>query len=159
MMFGIKYPVFLSNKIVAHLRSNKILIAGNGGSATMADHMAGELVGTFYGNKPLFALSLTNSAIITAIANDLGYEHIFSRQIQAYGKKGDLLILFTTTNMNTRSIIDPHSANIQNAITVANKMGIKTIIFPQIGKTTEDIQDNQQKLMHEVCKRVKQYFK
>ena len=79
-------------------RGNKCLIAGNGGSSTMASHFAGELVCKFETERrALPAIALTNPAIITAVANDDGYEHVFARQVEALGKKGDILIILSTS--------------------------------------------------------------
>ena len=97
---------------------NKIILCGNGGSATDASHIAAEFVGKFEKDRnPLPAISLTdNISTITAIANDYGFEEIFSRQIKAIGKKNDLLIAISTSG---------NSKNILKAIKVANELGIK----------------------------------
>lgn len=77
----------------------KALIAGNGGSAAEAQHFAGELVGRFRRERAAYAaLALTaDSAILTAIANDYGYEAVFARQVEALGQPGDLLLLLSTS--------------------------------------------------------------
>ena len=77
----------------------KILLAGNGGSAAQAQHMAGELMGRFAFDRPgLPAIALTtDTAVLTAIGNDYGYEHVFARQVQAHGNKGDVFIGFSTS--------------------------------------------------------------
>lgn len=83
-------------------RGGKILLAGNGGSAAQAQHMAGELMGRFAFDRPgLSAISLTaDTTVMTAIGNDYGYEHIFSRQVQAHGNKGDVFIGFSTSGQS-----------------------------------------------------------
>lgn len=80
-------------------RGGKILLAGNGGSAAQAQHMAAELMGRFAFDRPgLPALALTtDTCVLTAIGNDYGFEHIFSRQVQAHGNKGDVFIGFSTS--------------------------------------------------------------
>jgi D-sedoheptulose 7-phosphate isomerase len=80
-------------------QDGKILLAGNGGSAADAQHIAGELVSRFAFDRPgLPAISLTtDTSILTAIGNDYGYETLFARQIQAHGKKGDVFIGFSTS--------------------------------------------------------------
>ena len=80
-------------------RGGKILLAGNGGSAADAQHIAGELVSRFAFDRPgLPAIALTtDSSILTAIGNDYGYEKLFSRQVQAHGNKGDVLIGYSTS--------------------------------------------------------------
>lgn len=92
--------------VSVYQRGNKILIAGNGGSAADAQHMAAELSGRFNFDRPgIPAIALTaNSSAVTAIANDYGYEKIFSRQTQAYGQPGDLFVGISTSG-NSRNIV------------------------------------------------------
>ena len=78
---------------------NKILICGNGGSASQADHFAAELVGTGYP-----CISLTNPAVVTAIANDYGYASVFSLQLEAIGSEGDAVIMLTTSGLSKNII-------------------------------------------------------
>ncbi|MFH1874300.1 MAG: D-sedoheptulose 7-phosphate isomerase [Pseudomonadota bacterium] len=109
--------------IISALKAgNKVLLAGNGGSAADAQHIAGELVGKFYKDRdPLPAIALhTNSSIITALANDYGYETVFERQVKCWGKKGDVLIGLSTSGK---------SPNILRAFDVAKKQGLKIIAF------------------------------
>ncbi|MDR2504131.1 MAG: D-sedoheptulose 7-phosphate isomerase [Deltaproteobacteria bacterium] len=85
---------------VAALRGgNKILLAGNGGSAADCQHIAGELVGRFAFNRPaLPAVALTtDSSILTAIGNDYGYERLFARQVEALGRAGDVFMAYSTS--------------------------------------------------------------
>jgi D-sedoheptulose 7-phosphate isomerase len=86
---------------------NKTLIAGNGGSAADAQHIAGEFVSKFYFDRPgLASIALTtDTSILTAIGNDYGYEKIFSRQIQANGVEGDIFIGISTSG-NSKNIIE-----------------------------------------------------
>ena len=88
--------VQISNVCInAYKNNKKILIAGNGGSAADAQHIAGELVNKFYFDRAglaAFALT-TDTSILTAIGNDYGYEKLFSRQIQANGDKGDVSVI------------------------------------------------------------------
>ena len=83
----------------AVLAGKKVLLCGNGGSAADAQHIAAELVGRFViERRPLAAIALTtDSSALTAIANDYGYEHVFSRQVEALGAEGDVLIAITTS--------------------------------------------------------------
>jgi D-sedoheptulose 7-phosphate isomerase len=87
--------------------NNKILFAGNGGSAADAQHLAGELVSRFYFDRPgLPSMALTtDTSILTAIGNDYGYDKLFSRQIQALGNKGDVFIGISTSG-NSKNVID-----------------------------------------------------
>ena len=83
----------------------KIIFAGNGGSAADSQHLAAELVGRFTVNrKALKAISLTtDTSNLTSIANDFGFEHVFSRQLDAIGNKGDILIILSTSG-NSKNI-------------------------------------------------------
>ena len=100
--------------------SGKVLICGNGGSAADAQHIAAELSGRFKKERKALAgiaLSVDTSAI-TAIANDYGFEAIFSRQVEAYGREDDVLIAISTSG---------NSVNIINAIKKAKEIGLKVI--------------------------------
>ncbi len=86
--------------LVETLRSgHKVLVVGNGGSAAEAQHFAAELVGRFKRDRmPYAVISLaTDTAILTAVANDYGYQEIFARQLRALGQPGDLLVAFSTS--------------------------------------------------------------
>ena len=89
----------------------KVLTAGNGGSAADALHMAEELIGRYRTNRaPLPAVALAADATaLTCIGNDFGFEHIFSRQVQALGQEGDLLVLFSTSG-NSQNLIEAAAA-------------------------------------------------
>jgi D-sedoheptulose 7-phosphate isomerase len=101
-------------------KGNKILVFGNGGSATQASHFAAELVNKFYfERKPLCAISLASDiANLTSIANDSEYKYIFSRQLEALGKPGDVALGITTSG---------RSPNVLDALDKARKMNMKTI--------------------------------
>ena len=98
----------------------KILLAGNGGSAADAQHVAGELVGRFAFDRPgLPAVALTvDTSILTAVANDYGYEAVFARQVQALGAAGDVFIGYSTSG---------RSPNILRALAEARARGLVTI--------------------------------
>ncbi|SFV56634.1 Phosphoheptose isomerase 1 [hydrothermal vent metagenome] len=103
-----------------YAKGNKILVAGNGGSAADAQHIVAELVSRFYFDRdglPAIALT-TDTSILTAIGNDYGYEKLFARQIQANGLKGDIFIAISTSG---------NSANIIEAIKEAKKREIITV--------------------------------
>ncbi|HEB9272661.1 phosphoheptose isomerase [Campylobacter sp. BCW_6875] len=92
--------------IKAYKNGNKTLLAGNGGSAADAQHIAGEFVSRFYFDRPgiaSIALS-TDTSILTAIGNDYGYENLFARQVQAQGVKGDVFIGISTSG-NSKNIL------------------------------------------------------
>jgi len=98
----------------------KILLAGNGGSAADAQHIAGELVSRFAFDRPgLPAIALTtDTSILTAIGNDYGFERLFSRQVQAHGRRRDVFIAYSTSG---------RSLNILNALQEARARGLITI--------------------------------
>ena len=106
--------------IDAYKAGNKTILAGNGGSAADAQHIAGEFVSRFYFDRPgLPSLALsTDTSVITAIGNDYGYKKVFSRQIQANGKRGDIFIAISTSG---------NSANILEALKESKKHGIITV--------------------------------
>ena len=152
----------ISRLIVNALQNdNKILFVGNGGSASDCDHLATEFVSKFYKDRHAFnAISLTsNNALITALSNDFGYDNAFSRQIEAIGKKGDVLIALSTSG---------NSKNIIQSINVANEMELTTIgltgqkecqmdnicnILVKIpSQETPIIQECQMTLGHLICK-------
>ena len=103
-------------------RGNKLLFAGNGGSAADAQHWAGELVSRFYFDRPgLPAIALTtDTSILTAIGNDYGYDYVFARQVEALGKPGDVLYAISTSG---------NSANILRAVDAAKKAQVEVIGF------------------------------
>lgn len=110
-----------ANAVVeAYRNGHRALLAGNGGSAADAQHIAGELVSKFYFERPAIdAVALTtNTSILTAIGNDLGYEVLFSRQVEAMGHKGDVFIGISTSG---------NSKNIVKALEVCKERGIYTI--------------------------------
>ena len=90
----------------AYLKEKKTLLAGNGGSAADAQHIAGEFVSRFYFDRPgIASIALTtDSSILTAIGNDYGYDKLFERQIQALGSAGDVFIAISTSG-NSPNIV------------------------------------------------------
>src|ERR1700733_11815731 len=106
--------------VAAIRRGNKVLFAGNGGSAADAQHLAAELVGKLAYDRPgLPAMSLTtDTSILTAVGNDYGYELVFSRQVDAIGVAGDVLIGISTSG---------RSRNLVTAFTAARAKSITTI--------------------------------
>ncbi len=103
-------------------RGGMVALCGNGGSASQAEHFAGELVGRFTMDRPpLPAIALTsNSAVVTAIANDYGFEEVFARQVEAYLGSGDVLVGLTTSG---------RSRNVVRAFEVARELGVATVAF------------------------------
>lgn len=113
----------IAQKCIAAIRANgKILFAGNGGSAADSQHLAAELVSRLCYDRPGMAgIALTtDTSALTAIGNDYSYENLFSRQVEAIGQKGDVLIAISTSGK---------SPNILKALTTARAKGITTIGF------------------------------
>lgn len=98
----------------------KVLFCGNGGSAADAQHLAAELSGRFYLNRPpLFAEAMhVNSSFITAVSNDFGFEMAYARMVEAAGRPGDILVAMSTSG---------NSPNILAAVEAAKNGGLKTI--------------------------------
>ena len=109
-----------SEAIDVYKNSNKILIAGNGGSAADAQHIAGEFVSKFYLDRPgLASIALTtDTSILTAISNDYGYQNIFARQVQANGEKGDMFIGISTSGNSENILAAWKACNDKEIITV-----------------------------------------
>ena len=97
----------------------KILSCGNGGSMSDAMHFAEELTGRFRGNRPAIpAMAISDSGHITCVANDFGYEHIFARFIEGFGKQGDVLLAISTSG---------NSSNVLNAAQAARANGMQVV--------------------------------
>lgn len=113
---------------------NKVLIAGNGGSAADAQHVAAEFVARFEFDRPglpSIALS-TDTSMLTAIGNDYGYEQVFSRQVQAQGRAGDVFIGLSTSG---------NSKNVLRAVEACKDMGIVTVALCGAGGRLREVCD------------------
>jgi len=111
----------ISKEIAATLKSGgKVLLCGNGGSATIAQQIASQLTGVFYYDRPPLNVEAlhTNSSYITSISNQYSFEEVYARLILAQGNPGDMLIAISAFG---------HSNNVINALRMANKVGMKTI--------------------------------
>ena len=106
----------------AYRKGNKTLLAGNGGSAADAQHLAGEFVSRFYFDRPgIASIALTtDTSILTAVSNDYGFSRVFARQIQAQGREGDVFIGISTSG---------NSPNIVEAFKECKSKGIFSIGF------------------------------
>ena len=137
-----------------------IYMAGNGGSATDSQHFVAELLGRYKKNrKPYSAVSLSSDiGTITCIANDFGYENVFSRQLEALGRKKDLLITFSTSG-NSKNIINllktSKKKKIFSICLLGNKGGRskKLCDYPVVidSTNTARIQEMHQLIYHNVC--------
>lgn len=159
---GNKLLAFTSVLNVILRNRQKVLIFGNGGSAAEASHFAAELIGRFDGiNKPYAAIALQDPCVITALANDYGFEHVFSKQIEALADYGDMAVAFSTSGT---------SPNILFGLQAARLLGLPTALFT--GEAQDDplvadfvlripsfdtatIQECHLSLIHEVCRTIK----
>lgn len=120
---------------ICYKNGGKVLFCGNGGSAADAQHLAAELSGRFYFDRPpLDAEALhVNSSYVTAVANDYSYDEIYSRYVNGVGKKGDVLIGISTSG---------NSENILRALKVAKSKGMATVAMTgKSGGKMKDIAD------------------
>ena len=111
----------ITTKIIKAFKDgNKLLLCGNGGSASDAQHIAAELSGRFIKErKPLYAEALhVNSSYMTAVSNDYGFESTYSRMLEAIGEKGDVLIALSTSG---------NSENVVNAVKMANSLDMLSV--------------------------------
>ena len=111
----------ITTKVIKAFKDgNKLLLCGNGGSASDAQHIAAELSGRFIKErKPLYAEALhVNSSYMTAVSNDYGFEYTYSRMLEAIGKKGDVLIALSTSG---------NSENVVNAVKMANSLEMLSV--------------------------------
>ena len=112
----------VTESVTAFQSDKKMLFCGNGGSASDAQHIAAELSGRFYSDRPpLYAEALhVNSSFMTAVANDYGYEATYARMVEAKGRKGDILVGISTSG---------NSPNVVKAIQKAKEIGMTTVGF------------------------------
>ena len=117
-----KIQKIVIKSIAAFKDDKKMLLCGNGGSASDAQHIAAELSGRFYADRPpLYAEALhVNSSYMTAVANDYGYEATYARMVEAAGRKGDVLLGISTSG---------NSPNVVKAMQKAKEIGMLTIGF------------------------------
>lgn len=142
-------------------KKKKVLICGNGGSAAESQHFAAELVGRFEltGRQGLPALSLTaDTAVLTAWANDFGYDDVFARQVEAYGEKGDVLFCFSTSGNSANVINAMKAARAKDMICIAltGKRGGEMSLYAHVNMTvpssnTQRIQELHLHVLHTLC--------
>jgi len=129
---SIKTTDQIANLIADTFRiGNKVIVCGNGGSSTDAMHFAEEFTGRFRkARKALPVISLTDSSHITCVANDMGFEEIFARGVEAYGNEGDVFIGISTSG---------NSENVIKALARAKELEIKTVAL--LGKNGGKLKD------------------
>ena len=147
---------------------NKILVCGNGGSASDASHIAGELVGRFLLERdPLPVISLSaDTSVLTAWSNDYSYDEVFARQIKALGNNGDLLLALSTSGNSKNVIKGAIQAKDQSMMIIsltgkkANKLSELSDICIQAPSTsTPIIQQCHQVFYHYLCLKIEEAFK
>lgn len=154
-------------EIAARMKAGgRVLVCGNGGSAADAQHMAGELVNRFLLDRPPFAaIALsTDTSVLTAVGNDCGFDRVFEKQVLAHGRKGDVLIAFTTSG---------NSPNVVRAVEAARREGLLTVALTggsggRVGSLAERclcvrsaphtprIQEGHHLIMHALCERIEE---
>mgnify|MGYP001185774093 FL=1 len=152
----------------AYKKGNKIILAGNGGSAADSQHIAAEFVSRFEFDRPgLPALALTtDTSILTAIGNDYGYENLFSRQLEAQACEGDIFIGITTSGTSP-NILKAFDAAIDKKLTTIGFCGSKGIssencdyVLKVPSDKTARIQESHILIGHIICGYIeKEYFK
>lgn len=158
--------VQLSQLIIgAYKTKNKVLLAGNGGSAADSQHIAGELVNKFYlDRKPLSAMALsTDTSVLTSWANDKNYDFVFERQVEAHGNPGDILILLSTSG-NSSNLINAVRMAKDKRMTIIGLLGkdggkLKTICDYEITVPSDDtarVQEAHKVIYHTICQLVEQ---
>jgi D-sedoheptulose 7-phosphate isomerase len=139
---------------------NKLLVCGNGGSASDAAHFATELVVRFTKDRPAYpAIALAgDGGLLTAAGNDYGFDEIFARQVAAYGKENDLLICLTTSGKSKNVVRALEEAKTRKLKTVAllGRDGGSTIGLAEVdllvrGDSTARIQEAHKLLLHVLC--------
>ena len=151
--------------IEAYKAGKKVLLIGNGGSAADAQHIAGELVGRFrIERKALPAIALTtDTSTLTALANDYGYDTVFSRQLEALANEGDVLIAITTSGTSPNILKAIETARSEGVVVIAltgedgsklKGMADLTITVPS--KDTQRIQEAHITIGHIICHLVEQ---
>ncbi len=146
--------------IRAFKNKNKVLFCGNGGSAADAQHLAAELSGKYYlDREPLPAEPLNiNTSFLTAVANDLSYEEVFSRLIRAMGRPGDVLVAISTSGKSKNIIKATEAANKLKMITVGftgqgggDMEGLCKYLIKIPSKDTPRIQESHITIGHIIC--------
>lgn len=155
----------VANSVVRCLRNNnKVLIAGNGGSAADAQHFAAELVGRYKVNrKALPAIALTtDSSILTAVSNDFGYPSVFTRQLEALANNGDVFIGISTSG-KSESILNAldicGDLQVQSFMLTSEKCDIQCDSIIKVpNNETNHIQELHISIIHFICELVDESF-
>lgn len=147
------------------LDGHMLLTCGNGGSATDAQHLAEELIGRYRANRrALPAVALTaDSAALTCIANDFGYDHVFARQVEGLARPGDLLVCFSTSGNSPNVVAALEAARARGARSVAllgkdggAARGLADLALVVASVDTARIQEAHLQVLHYICEVVEQ---
>lgn len=152
--------------VSALVAGNKVICFGNGGSASQASHMAGELTGRFANSRlPLPAMSLSADAgTVTCISNDFGYEALFERQVEAFAQTGDVALALTTSGKSPNVIRGIKAAKARGAVTIAltGKAGLSGAgadhLLAVPSDVTAHIQEVHLMLLHLWCMEIDRAF-
>lgn len=155
----VSYDAALTNLIGAMKSGAKVLVFGNGGSSADASHFAAEFVGRFMKERAaLPAISLTaETAALTAIANDYGYDRVFARQVEAFGRPGDVAIGITTSGKSANVIAGLRAARARGLATIAlaGQRGLAEpaadILIAVPSERTYEIQEVHKIVLHSLC--------
>jgi D-sedoheptulose 7-phosphate isomerase len=148
-------------------RGGKIVAFGNGGSAADSQHFAAELVGRFrVARRALSAIALTtDTSVITSIANDFAYEHVFVRQIQALGRAHDVAFAISTSG-RSRNVLDALAEARRRQLTTIAMVGSQTdgvaavadIVITVPAESTARVQEAHRTAMHAICELIEDHF-
>ena len=164
-----KISILNASKLIvkAFKSGNKVLMCGNGGSASDAQHFAAELIGRFKSNRPSFAaISLnTDTSALTAIANDYDFTNVFSRQVEGIGKKGDILLAISTSG-NSKNIIKAAIQAKKQKLNIISLTGFNTSVLEKNSdlcikvpsKVTSHIQELHIIVVHLLCTLIEKQF-
>jgi len=146
--------------LTAFRSGGKVMFCGNGGSAADAQHLAAELAGRLKLNRPaLPALALTvNASVLTAVANDFGYDEVFARQVEALGQRGDVVIGISTSGSSRNVVRALEAARERGILTVAlvgseggAMEALSTVTIHVPGTGTQHVQEAQIAVGHAIC--------
>ena len=164
-----KVSILNASKLIvkAFKSGNKVLMCGNGGSASDAQHFAAELIGRFKSNRPSFAaISLnTDTSALTAIANDYDFTDVFSRQVEGIGKKGDILLAISTSG-NSKNIVKAAIQAKKQKLNIISLTGFNTSVLEKNSdlcikvpsKVTSHIQELHIIVVHLLCTLIEKQF-